>query len=82
MEIRVADDDYLNGLVKFAEAIENLAREAFNLSAQGKKDDALALIGKAAPTLFDARSKAIQLAQDLTRLQNEFRRQALGIPAA
>jgi len=78
-EISSADGDYLNGLETFADGIQRLAREAFNLSVQGKRDEAVALIGKAAPILFDIRTEAVRLAQDLTELQIEFRKQALGV---
>ena len=74
------DQDYFEGLDKFAAAIEDVAIRAFKLSAAGKGEDAIALLRQAAPDLFDARVSAVRLAQELTALQNEFRRQALGIP--
>ena len=74
------DQDYFKGLDEFAAAIEDVAIRAFKLSAAGKGEDAIALLRQAAPDLFDARVRAVRLAQELTALQNEFRRQALGIP--
>jgi methyl-accepting chemotaxis protein len=74
------DQDYFEGLEKFAAAVEEVATGAFKLSAAGKREDAIALLGQAAPDLFDARVNAIKLAQELTELQNDFRRQALGLP--
>jgi hypothetical protein len=73
------DQDYFRGLETFAIAVQDIAAAAFKLSAQGKKEEAIALLGQVAPDLFDARVRAVRLAQELTLLQNEFRRRALGI---
>jgi len=76
------DQDFFQRLDAFAGAIEEIARQAFHLSAAGKGNDAIALLRKAASSLFDARVRAVKLAQELVLLQNEFRRQALGISAS
>jgi hypothetical protein len=78
-DIADGDDAYFRDLDVFAQNIANIAREAFQLSVQGQKEEALALIRKAAPALLDAQIEAADLANQLTQLQNEFRRQALGI---
>jgi hypothetical protein len=78
-EVESADGDYLYGLETFAQGIQDLARAARDLAVQGRKDEAVALIGKAAPALFDIRAKAVQLALDLTEVQIEFRKRALGV---
>ena len=81
VRIGKGDRDFFEGLEKFAVSVQSIATEAFKLSVAGKSDEAIALLRKAAPELFEARVRAVQLAQELTLLQNEFRRQALGISA-
>jgi hypothetical protein len=79
-QVAHGDMDYFVYLENFATAVQELGDEAYRLTVNGKEQEAMDLLRKAAPHLFDARIAAVKLAQELTQLQNEFRRHALGLP--
>jgi len=79
-DMRQGDGDLFSGLSEFARGIEAIASEAAALAMQQKPQDALAVLSRAAPELFATRKKANALALQLTELQTQFRRRALGLP--
>jgi hypothetical protein len=77
-----ADADYFREIEALAQAVADTATTAFHLAATGHRQQALGLLAKVAPPLFEARRRAMRLSADLDDLQEEFRRMALGMPAA
>jgi DNA mismatch repair ATPase MutS len=75
-----ADQDFFQDLEKFAKAIQEVASIAAQLAMNNQRAESLALLAKAAPALFAARKKANSLALQLTTMQTDFQRRALGLP--
>lgn len=75
-----ADQDFFKDLEKFAKAIQEVASIAAQLAMNNQRAESLALLAKAAPALFAARKKANSLALQLTTMQTDFQRRALGLP--
>ena len=78
--LRQGDGDLFNGLSEFARGIEAIASEAADLAMQHRPQDALTVLSNAAPELFATRKAANALALQLTEMQTQFRRRALGLP--
>jgi hypothetical protein len=78
--LQQADGDLFYGLSEFARGVEAIASEAADLAMQHRPQDALTVLSNAAPELFATRKEANALALQLTEMQTQFRRRALGLP--
>src|SRR4051794_38168348 len=73
-----ADDDLFRNLTAFAEVVKEVAGQCFRLASSGRQAEALILLGRVAPALFDAQIQANEFAKILLTMQIDFQHRALG----